>query len=237
MSDADTITGLSGENDSVREIIEWFLTYYEPSDEGMPAHTLERIDLQFNGDADEADMLRAYEILHDRSACWAPRPDQRRRPPTTCGARLVACALPAGHEGPHSRVDRPPPFIALKGAPPYHGSAYVRADRIESVCARTAVTGPGTRVTGTSVSTFNGAKFFTEETPDEVFAKMADALHANNPTGTDEPLHYPTSDAHSRTLCGLSLTEKFTQTFFTTNPDTVTCRDCAGVIWQRRNER
>lgn len=40
MSDTDTITGMTGENDEVRRIIEWFLTYYEPSDEGRPSRIL-----------------------------------------------------------------------------------------------------------------------------------------------------------------------------------------------------
>lgn len=169
---SDTID-TSVENDTVRRIIEWFLTYYESSDEGKPSHVLEWIGVQFRGDADEADMERAYEVLHDRSARWAPRPEwkARRRPPATCGARLVACALPAGHEGPHSRIDKPPPFIVLKGV-----EGYVRADRIETVTVDSCLP-------GTLVSMFNGTKFLSEETPDEVFAKMADALRIN----TGEP--------------------------------------------------
>ena len=82
---------------------------------------------------------------------------------------------------------RPPPFIALIGPEGVNG--YVRADRIETIGLHFVEEHrdrerplDATRVWGARVSMFNGVIRFTRETPDEVFAKMADALHV----GRDE---------------------------------------------------
>lgn len=152
---------LTLENNSVRKMVEWFLRYYEPSDDanGTP-YTEERLLTQFRGDATKADIMRAYELLHAHTKRWVPRQEWRVDPE---------------RQRPASST-RPSPFIALKGR---EGAVngYVRADRVETI-ALSYRGDPNSRKRswGTRISMFNGNSLFTRETPDEVFAKVADAL-------------------------------------------------------------
>ena len=65
-----------------------------------------------------------------------------------------------------------PGFIAVAGV-----EGYLRADRIEAVTRQSR--------DHTRIAMFAGDVFISIETPDEIFAKMADALHI--PQGDDEP--------------------------------------------------